>query len=1608
MSHRSGSSYVRSRGASSPSSHSRSHSQFSASHRDDDYYEGDSTVEYEGDSVAQVEENIQLDDEEEDDEDFYSEAGPTTARTRSPTRSTAYSHSRSPSRSGTQTYTRTNSPTRTYDSRSQTYDDADDRTFNDDRNDDDDARTNRTSRTYDDARTNPTYDDDARTNRTSRTYDDARTNPTYDDDARTNRTSRTYDDAQTHRSSRSYDDGQTQRTSRSYDDARTNPTYDDDGRTYDDDARTYDDDNRTYDDDGRTYDDAASEARTYEEGASVYDDGRSGYDDGSAAYDDGASAAYSATYDDGRSAAYSNSGGRSEAYSNRGGRSEAYSNSGGRSEAYSNSGGKSEAYSNSGGRSEGYSGARSEGYSGTRSEGYSATRSEGYSGTRSGAYDDGRSDAQSVGFDDAQSAAPAIPNPKLVLKSAQSYARSEGIEDARTQYSLEDDGASRIWLVQHSPEEILASLHAKTLDPINFERKVLDSREQTARSSSQLSRQSSFRLGPGSDISRHTGRSGSHARGSSDGGSLFSPSTHGSYLSPGGQNQPLSLFSPLLQPPKSETSALKEKEAAESLLRHPSASLGRRAGELIAFFESGATTSTGRPISPTKSDASFVSAASASGERAIPAGPRSSTSGSSSYGQGISSPGKSTSLSTFTRTFGSGSGSKSASGSGSYTGSGSDLGSTVSSPFARSRGTGVGLGFDALFSPSFPAARAGSPFRPLSPTKSASVASGSYVSGTQRDRDDAGSETYRTTGSARSETNRSDTYRSETNRSDTYRSDTNRSDTYRSETNASNTYRSGGSDTYRSGTGASESVTVRSAGSARSRSVASETYRSNTPTYTGAGSDTYRPGSVSGRSRSVASESYHSDAYMSGTGSDTYRAGGSDAGVSGFLSTMYPPASETGSRTVTGSRSGSHGRSESAFSQGRSDGSTHREGRNSYSRTFRGRLKRIPKQLQLIIKAQRRVGYVYPRLAYRVASSPSRPPKSPATPRATRTQRSETPVMPTTPKTPNPHHEDKFADWQERTPQPGDKTPYTNTMPLTPKTIGSSMTPRTQPGTMTPRTPGGRLGKALSEASTAPTSAEGLMRQRMSREIVNSVPVPSESEAIVLGHNGQDPIRINALWYLNVHAPPPFEWLRTQAVLYPNVLILTWIAPTGGRGVVTLDLVNCTESAELAETLCPFQLLYADGVERLGTDTARERVRWVGAIWEVLATIARTPVRAVTERSASPSESSLQRSSSVRSSSSEGVSCTSRAHAELASHGVDGRHGARADIDRALNRSSAGGAPVTVTSGASQGQSTLMSPPPGRRRSGAYTPTETSGLYTPSASATDRPRSSFYASSNVTAAMIRMCLPIPSSPPPWVRIEADTLSFRGSRSASMLGDSHDAFRRVTDRVAARAEFQRPRTRVVRDRTQSLSPAATDRRISFLLSMATALRLSVFPYRVRDPKSRSGLVRLRLDMNLRARDLKDRPPMVPSAMRYARRATCPNSRSTKQSPVVVVALLYFWHRSSRFSHERKRRVYHRGGFSRDRVPVRYRSVCPSTDFETVTVCPPSTEYEDARKCICPPSVEDVVEIVESPEQMTPVPVPVELTPPPSWRHYLLGGLRRSLLLERQALRHPSAH
>src|SRR6266511_1249769 len=111
------------------------------------------------------------------------------------------------------------------------------------------------------------------------------------------------------------------------------------------------------------------------------------------------------------------------------------------------------------------------------------------------------------------------------------------------------------------------------------------------------------------------------------------------------------------------------------------------------------------------------------------------------------------------------------------------------------------------------------------------------------------------------------------------------------------------------------------------------------------------------------------------------------------------------------------------------------------------------------------------------------------------------------------------------------------------------------------------------------------------------------------------------LWYLNVHASPPYRWQRCQALLYPHALLLSWLAPGGGRGIVTLDLLNCTSvlsapspmhplahddvgtiaarqqsndpnGLPLMEMLVPFHMMYADGVERLAAESILERQKW--------------------------------------------------------------------------------------------------------------------------------------------------------------------------------------------------------------------------------------------------------------------------------------------------------------------------------------------------------------------------------------------------------------------------------
>ena len=118
------------------------------------------------------------------------------------------------------------------------------------------------------------------------------------------------------------------------------------------------------------------------------------------------------------------------------------------------------------------------------------------------------------------------------------------------------------------------------------------------------------------------------------------------------------------------------------------------------------------------------------------------------------------------------------------------------------------------------------------------------------------------------------------------------------------------------------------------------------------------------------------------------------------------------------------------------------------------------------------------------------------------------------------------------------------------------------------------------------------------------------------------------LWYLNIHASPPYRWQRCQALLYPHMLLLSWLAPGGGQGIVSLDLLNCAKALSaysplhplacddvgtltvsqqtndrdgqsLMDTLVPFQMLYADGVERLAAESLLERQKWVNRIMYV-------------------------------------------------------------------------------------------------------------------------------------------------------------------------------------------------------------------------------------------------------------------------------------------------------------------------------------------------------------------------------------------------------------------------
>ncbi|KAJ7852300.1 hypothetical protein B0H13DRAFT_1904662 [Mycena leptocephala] len=141
-------------------------------------------------------------------------------------------------------------------------------------------------------------------------------------------------------------------------------------------------------------------------------------------------------------------------------------------------------------------------------------------------------------------------------------------------------------------------------------------------------------------------------------------------------------------------------------------------------------------------------------------------------------------------------------------------------------------------------------------------------------------------------------------------------------------------------------------------------------------------------------------------------------------------------------------------------------------------------------------------------------------------------------------------------------------------------------------------------------------------------PALNVAELSAYAQSNEAPLHIGLLWFLNVHAPPPYRWQRCQALLYPHLLLLSWLAPGGGRGIVGLDLINCQsvqstpslghpaaredvgsvaaraqaegEVDTLVDLLVPFQMVYEDGVERLAAESLLERQKWVNRIWEAV------------------------------------------------------------------------------------------------------------------------------------------------------------------------------------------------------------------------------------------------------------------------------------------------------------------------------------------------------------------------------------------------------------------------
>ncbi|KAK7678727.1 hypothetical protein QCA50_018309 [Cerrena zonata] len=419
-------------------------------------------------------------------------------------------------------------------------------------------------------------------------------------------------------------------------------------------------------------------------------------------------------------------------------------------------------------------------------------------------------------------------------------------------------------------------------------------------------------------------------------------------------------------------------------------------------------------------------------------------------------------------------------------------------------------------------------------------------------------------------------------------------------------------------------------------------------------------------------------------------------------------------------------------------------------------------------------------------------------------------------------------------------------------------------------------------ASSVPDDDDRSMRSDSDiHSVSDELPPPFDLAALgQYAGTTSEPTRFGNLWYLNVHAPPPYRWQRCQALLYPRMLLLTWIAPNGGRGVVTLDLLTCTEvgstrspmdprtaddvgtqaareqayaDIDLMTLLLPFHLLYGDGVERLAAESPGERARWVEAIWEILNRSVSIPDRSVTGSPTGSIRTIRTINSSVSSHSESGSSSTGFQFFRLSAipdmsdlHSLDGSStlSRRASListqntrtldDSALSGSSylqptgtgvigptrmrslrrtssltdlgediesaarlarqargglgfglglvglpvGEGAPVTVSSGPRLRGDVRLTPPPrsrasSRTRGSSETSSDDAFFSAGSRSATTRtPTSSYYSSSSFTRGLLSGDTGVEITSGTGTNIVTSTLSYRGTASASMLGDSH--------------------------------------------------------------------------------------------------------------------------------------------------------------------------------------------------------------------------------------------